>query len=269
MQKIFRLGSLETKLLSWTQNKGISIVRTGDLVKSLNFTKSQEENLLYNMNKNGLIVQIMRGLYVIPKNIPAGGKWKPSIYRLIDLYMKELRATKYQITGLTEFNYYGLSNQLPNLASIYNDKVSITKNVAGQRLQFIKTSKKRLVNIKEVEIKERDLSIKTFIGTLPKAVFDAIYDYNKFGSLPEAYDWLKQIAGKKALLKEYVELLLKIGNVATTRRSGYVLEKAGSSKLYLKKIEGAVDKTTSYIPLDPTNIKKGMVNKKWGLIINA
>jgi len=268
MQKVIRLGPLETKLFSWAQNRGVTLVRTGDLKKFLNFKKRQEEILLSNMSRSGLIIQIMRGLYLLPKNIPSGGIWKPSIYRLIDIYMKELKVTKYQITGLTEFNYYSLSTQIPNLASIYNDKVSITKNIAGQRLQFIKTAKKRLINIKEIKIKESEINTKTYMGTFPKTVFDAIYDYKKFGTLPEAYEWLQQIALKKEYLNEYLEIILKIGNIATLRRSGFVLEKLGTSNFYLKKIENCINRTISYIPLNPINVKKGFLNKRWGLIIN-
>lgn len=267
MQDCFRLGVLGTRLFSWSQNKGILIIRTGDLVKNLNFTKRQEESLLSNMNKNGCIIQIMKGLYLLPESIPANGIWKPSAYRLISVYMNELKA-KYQITGFMSFNYYGLDSQVPNFISVYNDKISIIRNIAGQKIQFIKTSKDRIINIRKIKINKRKIILETFIGSLPKIIFDAIYDYKKFGSLPVAYKWLEKVSKEKKFLNEYIKILLKIGNMASIRRSGYILEKNAVSALYLNKIKKVLSNTNSLIPLDPTKVKKGTIDKKWGLIVN-
>ena len=74
------------------------------------------------MNKSGLAIKIMRGVYLLPNTLPARA-WLPSAYYLLAILMQELKA-EYQVTGLAAFNFHKLSSQVPNQLTVYNTKIS-------------------------------------------------------------------------------------------------------------------------------------------------
>lgn len=263
-----QLGALEARFFSWTQNRSIVTVKTGDLVKALLLTVRQEASLLSRMAMKRLIVAIKRGLYLVPRTIPAGGVFSPSPYLIIDTLMKDVRATGYQISGLTVFNSYGLDTQIPNQLDIYNDKLSGMRTIARQKYRFIKVLPRRLGFTQNYQVKEREGELTVEFSSLPRAVFDSIYDFEKYGTMPKAYCWLKERINDRAFIKEFLAVLLKLANVATLKRVGYVLEEAGGKKSVLDDIQRKIPKKLAFIPLDPTKKARGKINAKWGVIIN-
>jgi predicted transcriptional regulator of viral defense system len=61
---------------------------------------------------------------------------------------------------------------------------------------------------------------------------------------------------------------LKYGDIGTIRRMGALLEREGVAGQLLKKLEKALPKTSSVIPWIPTKLKRGTVNRRWGVVIN-
>ena len=53
---------------------------------------------------------------------------------------------------------------------------------------------------------------------------DAVYDWSRFNSLPRGYGWIKvKIENESELASELVDITAKYGNMATIRRTGYLL----------------------------------------------
>ena len=67
---------------------------------------------------------------------------------------------------------------------------------------------------------------------------------------------------------ELVSVTLKYGDIGTIRRMGALLEREGCRSPFLKKLEKALPKTSSFIPWISTNPKRGTVNRRWGVVIN-
>ena len=256
--------SLQFKFLSWAQNLGKTVVRSGDAQAALKISKMQEAKLFYSLRKNGMITRVMRGLYLVPSILPPGGRASPSKYVVLDLLMKEIDATAYQVTGWGVFNSYGLDSQISAQTDIYNDKLSAEKKLADQNFRFIKVDSRRLGYTKDFRVE--DVTVR--YSSLPRAVFDAIYDYERFGSLPIAYQWLKSRAKNKKFMSEFIEITLKLANVSTLRRVGYTLEEAHYSPESVARILKRLQKTSGFIPLDPSRPMRGRTNTKWGIITN-
>lgn len=267
MQQAIRLNGLEAKLFAWTQNRGVHLIRSGDLVKALGFTKRQEEALLYYLGKRQRIAKVQRGLYLVPRNIPLGGKWKPSPLVIVPVLMNELKTKNWQITGAMAFQRYGLSSQMPSRIDVYNDKLSAVRNILGQEYRFMKVNKQRLGNTIDFEIKEREGSYSISMSSEARTIFDAIYDYERFGVLEDAFDWLKMRIKNPKFMKEFVEILLPFGNVAVKRRVGYILDSLKVDAKWIKKIQTTLKPTKGVIPLVPSKGRKGRVDLKWGVII--
>jgi predicted transcriptional regulator of viral defense system len=260
-----RLGPMETQLFSMAQLRRIEKVRTGDLVKSLGLSIKQERELLSRMTRSGLIIRLKRGLYLLPRGIPPGGKWKPNEYELIHQLMIEINA-EYQITGPAAFNYHGLTQQIPNLITIYNDKVSGLRKVGGLKVSLVKVPKKRLGDFEFLSLPS---GTRTKIGTLSRTLFDAVYEWSRFGTLPDAYVWINSMVKKNpGILNHLGHAVLKFGNVGTMRRLGYVLEKNSARTDILRKLEAKLPSSKGLIPFVPTVKARGKINHKWGIIIN-
>ncbi len=258
------LGPIEAKFFSWAQSRRIQVVRTGDLVKTLGLNAKQEADLFRNMSKSGLIVKLMRGLYLVPERLPPGGKWTPSPYRMLDVLMKEVRA-KYQVTGLSAFNFHRLDLQVPIETCVYNTILSGRKKVGGLSFLFIKVTSDRLGG---EQILESNENIKTPISSLPRTVFDAIYDYDRFNTLPKAYVWIFERRKDKAFLNSLVEMTVKYGTVSAKRRLGCVLEMMKADPGIVRVLERSLKRTTSFIPLVPVKNPSGTVDRKWGVLMN-
>jgi predicted transcriptional regulator of viral defense system len=262
-----RLGELVTQLLAWTQNRDVRVVKAGDLVKQLGFTKRQEESLLYSLGKKQRIAKIRRGLYLVPRNIPLGGKWKPSPLIVVAVLMRELGATAWQLTGGVAFQRHGLSQQMSSRIDVYNDKLSGVKTILGQEFRFIKVNKKRLGNTVEFTVSEREGNYVIQMGSLARTVFDAIYDYDRFGVIEDAYGWLGERINDGAFMREFTGLVLKLGNIGVQRRVGYLLVQVKGGAKWAKKIQVKLPSSKGLIPLVPSKGRRGKVDMKWGVIV--
>ena len=262
------LGPLEMRFFTWVQSKKCREVKTCDLVKALKLTPKQEADLLYNLSRQGLILKLWRGFYLVPARLPAGGKWTPSAYFIIKRYMNELGAG-YQISGAVAFNFYGYSTQMASEFVIYNDKVSKKVEIMQYRFIFAKVNPSRLGATKEFQSYCEEESVVAVFSSQARMLLDAVSDYKRFGTLPEAYEWIiRAIIEKKVSTTEIIDVVCKYGNTSSKKRIGWVLEKIRPKSKNLNQIVKKIPKTKFLVPLLPNNFN-GPINQKWGVIENV
>lgn len=103
-----------------------------------------------------------------------------------------------------------------------------------------------------------------------RTLVDATYDWSRFGSLPRAYDWIRNdLAGQNVSPEELVSTAVRFGNQGTLRRLGVLLEGQRIGRKLLAKLERALRKSKSIIPWIPTLPARGPLNTRWGVIING
>lgn len=261
------LGPLEMRFFSWVQFKKCVDVKTGDLVRALKLSPKQEADLLYNLSRRGLILKLWRGFYLVPDRLPTGGKWSPSPYLIINKYMGELEA-KYQVSGPVVFNSYGYSTQLASQFVIYNNRVSKKVDIRQYKFVFVKVDEARLGATKEFQPYGESKDAVAIFSSQPRMLLDAVADYKRFGTLPEAYGWiLAAIKEKKVSIKALVDVACEFGNTTSKKRMGWLLEKADPKNKELSRIAKAIPKTNFLVPLLPENFD-GTINQKWGVIEN-
>src|SRR3970040_24651 len=125
-----RLGNLEQLLLAYTQMRGVSTLRTGDMTSPLRLAAKQERDRLGRMTRAGLIARVRRGLYLVPPRLPLGGLWSPDEILAINTLIAD-RQGRYQICGPNDFNRYGYDDQVPNRIYAYNNLISAHSAIAG------------------------------------------------------------------------------------------------------------------------------------------
>lgn len=253
------------QLFAYAQIHEKDIIELGELQTSFQISARQEKELLAYLAKKGSIIRLKRGVYVVPQNIPPGGKWQPDPKYLISCLM-DVMGANYYIGGYYAFHYYGLTEQIPNALTVYNDKISGCKKLGTLKATFIKTKTERIGNPKKIKtIKNRT----AFIATLARSMVDAVVYYDRYNTLPKAYDWIRKHINDPTLLSELIESTIKYGNISAKRRIGFTLYLLTGNKKIVKPILNTLRPTLGWIPLNPYANLRGETNKEWRIINNV
>ena len=258
------LGKFKMQFLAWIQLEKKTQVATGEVAEAFGLTAVQERKLLSRMSQQGLIVRLRRGLYMVPARVPPGGRWSPGDYRLVYALMEDAGAS-YQIGGAIAFHQYGFDDQVPNEITVYNDKISRRSIMGGLRFTFIKVPPKRLGGSDKMKLPDGG-DVK--MASLPRALMDAVYDWDRYNTLPRAYAWITSRKDERETIKELVRITLRHGNIGTMRRIGYILAKFKVSPRLLGKLKVRVSAGKSLVKLVPTRPARGDINREWGIIDN-
>ena len=261
-----RLGNLERQLLAYAQLRKVRELRTGDLTKPLGITAKQERELYSRLARAGLIAQVRRGLYLVPRELPLGGVWTPDEALALNTLMAD-RVGRYQICGPNAFNRYGFSDQVPNRVYAYNNRLSGERTIGAIKLALIKVADARLGGTEEATTRE---GLIVVYSSRVRTLVDAVYDWARFGSLPRAYVWIaRDLAARRVPPAALVATTLRYGDRGTIRRMGALMEKEGVNARLVRKLEDVLRETTGTIPWIPTRPKRGTLNRRWGLIMNG
>jgi predicted transcriptional regulator of viral defense system len=260
------LGESERRLFAYVQMRGQTTLRAGELVKPLGLTGPRERNLFSRLAKAGWIVRVRRGLYLVPRTLPLGGKWSPDEILALNTVMQDVNG-RYQICGPNAFSRYGFDEQVPARVYAYNNRISGQRNIGAVRLSLIKVRDERLGGTEEVTTRE---GIVAVYASRARTLVDAVYDWARFNSLPRGYGWIRRgLAAKGVAPAEIVEATLRYGDVGAIRRMGALLEREGVDERLLRKLEKKLPQSTGLIPWIPTAPKRGRINRRWGVVVNG
>ena len=259
------LGKIESQFFAYAQMRRLQTVRTGELIPVLGITPQQERELLSRLARRNLIARVRRGLYLVPSRLPPGGKWSPSDFQALTALMED-QGSRYQVCGPSAFYRYGWHNQIPNRLYAYNNRVTGDRKVGSVAMTLIKLADERLG---ETEIVETPDGIDAVYSSRVRSLVDAVYDWSRFNSLPQGYDWIRvELARDQEVSVELVRVALQYGNVSTLRRLGKLLELEGVKDSILRKLEGKLKKSSALIPWVPTLAKRGSLDRRWGVVVN-
>jgi predicted transcriptional regulator of viral defense system len=259
------LGQLETQFFAFIQARERSSVETGELVKVFGWSPTQERKLLSRLARKGLVTRVRRGLYLTPLRLPPGGRWSPGEHMALAALMKD-QGGMYQICGPNTFSRYGWTDQIPNRLYAYNNRISGTREIGSVRISLIKVADDRLGGTELVKMPD---GLEVPYSSKARSLIDAVYDWSRFGSLPDAYEWIShELPKDERLASALVENCLTFGNQGTLRRVGKLLEREGVGETLLRKLERGIRTSSSFIPWIPGRAKRGPIDKRWGVVTN-
>jgi len=253
------------QFFSFVQMRNLEILHSEDLASTLRLSKKQTQDLLSSLVKKGSIIRLKREIYLVPQKMPPGGKWQPESLYIVSHFMA-LYEAKYYVGGLYAFNHYGLSEQIPNIITVYNDKLSGRKKLGNLAVQLIKTASKKIDKPAKIKVKNDRVA---YISTLPRTILDAVMDWSRFSTLPSAFDWLNDVMNQEEVLNDLVKLTVRFGNVVTMRRIGYFLATRSDNGDLVKPILKKLKPSKNWIPLNPFGERKGKSDKTWRVIDNV
>ena len=177
------LGKLETQAFAYIQMRGKPTVNSADLARGLRITAVQTRDLLSRLARRDLIARVRRGLYLVPRRVPPGGRWSPSEFMALETLVGD-RNGRYQVCGPTAFHRYGWDDQVPNRLYAYNNRLSGERRIGSVTLSLIKVGDDRLGGIESFSTPDGATAV---YSSRARSLVDAVYDWSRFGSLPRAY----------------------------------------------------------------------------------
>ena len=225
----------------------------------------QERTLLSRMARAGLIVRVWRGVYLVPPRLTLGARWTPGEALALSTLMAS-RGARYQVSGPNAFNRYGLDGQLPNRLYVYNDRLSGERAVGAVAMTLIRVAPTRLGDTEEATSAD---GATIAYSSRARALVDAVYDWSRFNGLPRAFGWIRaELAAQRVEAAELVRATRRYGNIGTIRRIGALLEREGVGEALLGRLRRAAKPTSALIAWDPTRLRRGTVDRRWGIVWN-
>ncbi len=212
----------------------------------------------------GLIVRVRKGLYLVPRRLPPGGRWSPGEFLALSALMADRDGT-YQISGPSAFYRYGWTEQVPNRVYAYNNRISGDRQIGSSAFTLIKVSDDRLGATEVVDVPD---GLSVVYASRPRALFDAVYDWSRFDTLPRAYNWITAECRTDGFAADFVEVAIRFGNQVTLRRIGAALERAGAAENLVRRIERKLTPFAAYTPWLGTEGGRGTTSKRWGIVFS-
>lgn len=260
------LGPVSAALVSLWQTDGRTVVRPDPTDRAkLKITAKQEREALFRLCRSGWIARIQKGVYLVHKGVDLQARFRPSPFRIIQELMT-LHSGNYQIVGPAAFRYHGWLADDATSIHVYNDRISRRLRTEGRTIEFIKVASGRLGDVERAAL-EGGCDV-TFSSRL-RSLIDAVYEWDRFASLPDAFVWLWDEVEKHAgAANALAQLGVRYGNVGTQRRLGKALEVGSANPTTLALILSQLPPTTAKIPWAPSLPSRGMADRRWGLVLN-
>lgn len=259
------LGAIERQFFAYIQMRGLQAVSTAQIAKALRLTPTQERKLLSRLSRARLIARVRRGLYLVPARLPLGGVWTPDEALALTTLVGD-RGGRFQICGPNAFNRYGFSEQIPARVYAYNDRLSGMRTVGSVSMMLIKVDSARLGDTETVRNAD---GVETLYSSRARTLVDAVYDWSRFNSLPQAFDWIRRdLKTGRTTAADLVSIARRYGDLGTIRRLGVLLEREGVPEALLRKLERGLSSSRSLIAWIPTRPRRGRIDRRWGVIQN-
>jgi len=246
--------------------RGRQVLRSDEVAEALGISAAQTRELLSRLARRRVIARVRRGLYLLPDRIPLGGRWSPGEYLALATLMED-RDAHYQICGPAAFHRYGWDEQVPNRFDAYNTAISGERTIGTSEFNLIKVDAQRLGDTDVVRTPD---GVEAVFSSRARSLVDAVYDWSRFGSLPRAYDWIRDELNRDSKLADaIVKAAVSYGNTGTVRRLGKLLEQEGVAERLLKNLERRLTPTSSFIAWSPRQSKRGSVDRRWEVVMNV
>lgn len=238
---------------------------TGEMAKLLGISGARERVLIRDLIGTGSLTRVQRGRYLLRPPKLRSKVWSPTEALTLKSLIVDAGG-QYQLCGPIAFQHYGWDDQIPNRVHAYNNLISGERAVGNVALTLIKVDTLRLG---ATEASLTPEAVEFVWPTRARALMDAVYDWSVFNSLPRGYDWIRrELSRYDALAADLVEVSRQFANQGTLRRIGKLLEIASAPPGLLRKLERSLNRSTSFIPWDPSRPKRGVIDRRWGVVFN-
>lgn len=256
-----QLGPKETEVVARLSYEKTTIITKEQLEKL--FGKSVlVRQIIYQLKKKDILKSITRGVYYYSP-LEAG----PAGARINEFLIPPILFPKgnYYVGYSNMYNYYGFTDQIFQTFYVLNTSRQRERAICGIPFKFVKISPKRMYGLENIKISDSQV----IVSNRERTLVDLIYFPDPVGGLKKAFEIFKEEASSsKSSIKKLIKYAVSFPAVSTRKRIGFVLDKCGISEKILAPLERSV-KNTSLITLCGSKSRKGTIDNKWKVIIDA
>ncbi len=261
----------KTKIEFFTE---LRVVKVNELSRNFKISRNQEQALVRKLVRSGDALRLRRGRFLIRPTNQQGAAWTPTEASVLKSLILDCGG-QYQLCGPIAFQRYGWDDQIPNRIHVYNTLDSGERQIGAVALDLIKVAPARLG---ATEVTTHPDGTELIWPTRARALFDAVYDWSRFNSLPRGYDWIRaELQRDSAFAADLVEVTLQFANHGTIRRIGWLLQDCNAPMGLLRMLERKLRRSSSVIAWDPTHPKRRssarsdderQIERRWGVVFN-
>jgi len=232
---------------------------TSEFANRLFASSKRTAEVLDTLTRKGRLLQLQRGKYLLVPIKAPNQQWAPNEFVVAALWMGEV---PYYIGYFTMYNYWGLTEQIPQTVFILNLKKNSKKTIGDVKYEALKIDEKKYFGVQKIKIEDIDICVSDKERTLVDFI------YNPIGSFNNVANVLKECLAEIDLDK-FVNYLNRFPVISVRKRAGFYLTEIGCKDSMLKKLKKNIGREDTYVVLDPANkSRKGKTNKEWKIIVN-
>ena len=256
-----QLGPKETEVIARLSYEKVTVItreRFGRL-----FGKSVlVRQIIYQLKKKGILKPITKGVYYYSP-LEAG----PAGARINEFLIPHILFPKgnYYVGYSNMYNYYGFTDQIFQTFYVLNTSRQRERTIGGIPFKLVKISPKRMYGLENIKISGSEI----MVSDRERTMVDLIYFPDPVGGLKKAFEILgKEISSGKSDIKKLIKYTASFPAISTRKRIGFVLDRCGTPKNILAPLEKSI-KNTSLVTLFGSKSRKGTIDNKWKVIIDA
>jgi len=256
-----QIGPKETEIIARLSYEKTTIITKEQLEKL--FGKSVlVRQITYQLKKKGILKPITKGTYYYSP-LEAG----PTGVRINEFLIPSILFPKnnYYVGYSNMYNYYGFTDQIFQTFYVLNTSRQKERTICGIPFKLIRVSPPKMYGLENIKIS----GSQVIVSNRERTLIDLIYFPDPVGGLKRAFTILETKASSgKTDIKKLVKYAVSFPVVSTRKRIGYVLDKSGISEKILVPLRKSVE-NTSLITLNGSKSRKGTIDNKWKVIIDA
>lgn len=256
-----QLGPKETEVVARLSYEKTTVITKEQLEKL--FGKSVlVRQIIYQLKKKGILKPITKGVYYYSP-LEAG----PAGVRINEFLIPPILFPKnnYYVGYSNMYNYYGFTDQIFQTFYVLNTSRQSERAICGIPFKLIKISPKRMYGLKNIKISGSQI----IVSDRERTLVDLIYFPDSIGGFKKAFTILKREASSgKTDIKKLIKYAKSFPAISTRKRIGYILDRSDVPEKILAPIRKSVE-NTSLITLYGSKSRKGTIDNKWKVIIDA
>ncbi|MBU4311112.1 MAG: hypothetical protein KJ706_00120 [Candidatus Omnitrophica bacterium] len=222
--------------------------------------KNKAARILVYLKRKGRILRIERGKYLLVPLKAPNQRWMPNEFLVASLWMGD---TPYYIGYSSAYNYWGLTDQVPQTVFILNTQKGLKKIIGKVAYSAVKISSKKIYGLEKISIEGEVV----FISDKERTLVDFIY--KPMGSWANVEGLIREQL-KEISVEKLIRYLGRFPVVSVRKRAGLMLQRLGISQKILLPLQYSIGKENTYIAFNPfIKSRKGKVNREWKVIING
>ncbi len=251
------LSKRESYLLSFLAEKRKNIFSLRDAMDVLKCSYENAKVTVERLKKKKWIMGVAKGKYLI---IPLAAGVRGE-YAEHEFVLASLIAEPCYIAYWSALNHYGFTEQVPNIVFAATRRKIKSREIFGTKFKFVFLSPRKFFGFEDISIS----CLKIKISDKEKTIIDCLDKPRYCGGIEEIAKSI-YFARNEIDFGKIINYALKMKSNALIKRLGFLLDIIGM-ETKTKKLENKISSSRSV--LDPTKEKKGKVNIKWKLLINA